>query len=144
MTQAQGFEIGNLDAADAKPATFNVDVMQNEDGEGIVGFTIVGKNSPEYQNASNKVRIENIKRASKRSKQLDTSTDDGAAVVAKTVAANEQTLAMAVTVGWYGFNLEGAPMNFDKAVVEKLFTKYPQWQAMVNAALDNDVNFMKV
>lgn len=147
MTQAQntvvGFEIGDLDAL-PKQVTHRVAVVTNADGDEICGFEIVGKNSPEYQKASNDVRIDNIKRAAKRSKTLDTSTDEGAAAISATVDRNETTIALAVVVNWFGFNLEGAPMTFDKSVVEKLFRTYPQWRSMVSTALDNDGNFMKV
>ena len=148
MNQAQkimsGFEISNLDSTNIQAATHKVAVIEDADGEAISGFIIVGKNSPEYQAASNAVRHENIKRAGKRSKQVDTSTDEGAAALAKTVTSNERTIALAITVGWFGFNLEGSPMTFDKTMVEKLFDKFPQWQVRVNAALENDANFMKV
>lgn len=144
QTIMSGFDISNLDSADTNQITNKVVMIEDEDGEAVTGFIIVGKNSQEYQNASNAIRIEGIKRASKRNKQIDTSTDEGASIVSRTVSANEKTIAMAVTVDWFGFNKEGEPIPFDKAIVEKLFEKYPQWQAKVNSALESDKNFMKV
>jgi hypothetical protein len=142
--KSTGFEVSVLDDATTKQVTFNVAVIKDEDGEDLSGFKIVGKNSPEYQAANNAVRIENIQRASKRSKQIDSSTAEGAALLAKTVASNELTVALACVVDWFGFNMEGAPMDFDKNVVAKMFARYPQWQAMVSNALETDANFMKV
>lgn len=139
-----GFDIGNLDTTDVEQVTFKVAVIEDLDGEPVCGFVIVGKNSPEFQHANNAVRIDNIKRASKRSKQIDTSTEEGATAISKTVSSNEKIVSLAVVVDWFGFLLEGQPMTFDKAIVEKLFAKYPQWQVKVQAALDADANFMKV
>lgn len=149
MNQAQvimngGFELSLLDQVEAAQITFDVALVEDADGNAVVGFKIVGKNSPEYQTANAAVRIDNIKRASARKKALDGSTDEGAAAIARTVDNNERALAQAVVVGWFGFNLEGAPMAFDKAMVEKLFTKYPTWVSKVMNALDNEANFMKV
>ena len=142
--KSTGFEVSLLDDVETKQVTFNVAVIEDADGEDVSGFVIVGKNSPEFQTANNTVRIENIMRASKRSKQIDSSTEDGAALLAKTVTGNEKSIALACVVDWFGFNLEGAPMKFDKATVEKMFTKFPQWQVMVSNALEVDANFMKV
>lgn len=149
MNQAQmivngTFELSALDATEIAQVTHDVALVEDIDGNPVVGFKIVGKNSPEYQGAYNKVRVENIKRASKRKTQIDTSTDAGASAVADTVDNNERTIALAVVVGWFGFNLEGAPMEFNKSYVEKLLVKFPTWQAKVSAALENDANFMKV
>lgn len=141
-SKAAGFEVEDLDKADE--ATFNVAVIKDEEGEPVSGFIIVGKNSPEYQAENEAIRIEGIKRASKRSKQIDTSTDAGAALVAQTVSSNEKRLALAVTVGWFGFNSEGAPLAFNKQMVEKMYAKKPTWLAEVSNALEADGNFTKV
>lgn len=142
--KSKGFEVSLLDAVETKQVTFSVAVIKDEDGEDVSGFLIVGKNSPEFQAANNAVRISNIMRASKRSTQIDSSKEDGAALLAKTVTGNEKSIALAVVVDWFGFDLEGAPMTFDRSVVEKMFAKFPQWQAMVSNALEVDANFMKV
>ncbi len=144
QTIMAGFELGDLDANPLNQVTFNVAVIEDLDGEPKTGFIIVGKNSEEYQLASAAMRQAGIKRSAKRSQAVDTSTDEGAALVNKTVTDNERILALAVVKDWFGFTLEGAPMQFDKLMVEKLFTKFPTWQAKVNLALDNDKNFMKV
>lgn len=138
-----GFSLDDLDAADER-ITFDVAVKEDLDGNPICGFKIVGKNSPEAITASNAIRIANIKRASKRSKQIDSATDEGAAAISRTVELNDRSLAMAITVDWFGFTLEGAPMPFDRSRVEKLFDKYPTWQTKVLNALEVDSNFTKV
>jgi len=141
---AAGFDLGNLDNPDFNQVTHKVAVIEDADGEPVSGFYIVGKNSAEYQEANNVVRHDNIKRASKRSKHIDSSTDEGAQVVANTVDRNEKAIAIAITVGWFGFNAGGQPREFDKALVAKMFDKFPVWQAKVINDLEKDSNFMKV
>lgn len=146
MTQAQvqGFDIDNLDKEEVVQATHKVGVVFNDEGEMVSGFVIVGKNSPQYQQANDALRIQNIKRASKRNKQVDASTDEGAKLISNTASANEKALASAVVVDWFGFNKGGSPLAFDKAVADTMLAKFPTWQAAVTAALEVDGNFMKV
>lgn len=141
MTQAQGFDISALD--NTGPVTHKVSVIDNADGESVSGFIIVGKNSLEFINAASQIRIDNIKRAAKRKQQLDTSTDEGAAVLAKTVDRNDRTSALSVVIGWYGFTANGQEIPFDKAMVEKMFAKFPTWQEKVLKELEAEANFMK-
>lgn len=144
-TQAQvaGFDIDGLDASDNEPITFEVAVIKDDEGNAISGFLIVGKNSEEAVAVNRFIRMENIKRAAKRRKSVDTSTDEGAAIVAKTVDNNDRLTALAITVGWFGFNKGGVPITFDKALVEKMFDKYPRWQELVLNAFEEDANFTK-
>lgn len=138
--QNVGFDIAKLDQVSG-PVTHKVSVIDDIDGNSVSGFIMVGKNSPEYQKVQQAIRIENIKRASKRKQTIDTTKDEGAAVVARTVEQNDRMTALAVVTGWYGFNSEGAPMYFNKQIVEKMFDVYPTWQAKVLAALEEDANF---
>ena len=148
MTQAQalvqsGFSIDNLDDAANSAATFRVAVIVDADGEDKSGFVIVGKNSPEYQAAARAIRIDGLKRSSKRKSALDTSTDEGAGVVAKAIDANELTLAASVVVDWFGFASNGASAAYSKETAAKLLAKYPTWREKITAALDVDANFIK-
>ncbi len=140
--KAQGFNIDELD--NDVVVTHKCSVVEDADGESVCGFILVGKNSPEHQNAANAVRVGNIQRAGKRKTQLDTATAEGASIVSKTVAKNDRTIALAVVTGWYGFMSGGKEMPFNKELVEKMFDKYPQWQVKVLADLDIEANFMKV
>jgi hypothetical protein len=143
MNQAQGFDIDLLDNDTINQAIHQVPVIFNEMGDPVSGFVIVGKNSDQYRQVQEDIRIENIKRAARRQVKVDTSTDEGAAVVVKTMDDNERRTALAITVGWFGMNKGGQPMIFDKAVVEKMYNKFPQWQERVLADLEKDANFMK-
>jgi hypothetical protein len=137
-----GFNIDDLDAVDQTTHTHSVSVIDDEDGNPITGFVIVGKNSKEYQEVAQTVRIDNIKRAAKRKQQIDTATDAGAGIVARTVAGNDNAVALAVVVGWFGMLSGGEQMAFDKNMVSRMFAKFPQWEVKVLAALEADANFM--
>lgn len=141
QSQNKGFDLDQLD--NDQVITHSVAVLQDDDGNDVTGFIIVGKNSPEYQEASKSVRINNIKRASRRKGQIDSASDVGAALIAKTVEEGDRALALSVVIGWFGMLKNGQLMKFDKEVVAKMFQKYPQWQAKVLAALEDDANFMK-
>jgi len=148
MTQAQnilasGFDIGSLDQADVSQITHRVVVVVNADGDDECGFDIVGKNSPEYQAAQQSIRVDGLKRAAKRKTQLDTSTDEGAGAVARTIERNEMSLALSVVKGWFGFKNGGVDATFDKAVVEKLLTRFPTWKDKITSALEVESNFLK-
>ncbi len=142
--QAKGIDVDFIDVPILKEPTFDVVFLQDEDGNPVSGFRIVGKNSPQYQEIDNSLRIEGIMKSSKRSTQLDTSNEDGAGILAKTIKGNERAIALAVTTDWFGFNSEGAARQFDRNIVEKLLVKYPTWVTKINAALDKDKNFMTV
>lgn len=142
QAQVQGFDVNDLDATTG-PATHKVSVIDDIEGNPVSGFIIVGKNSKECQEATKQNRINNIKRASKRKQQIDAASDIGAAVIAKTVEEGDRTMALSVVIGWFGMLSGGELIKFDKKIVEKMFDKYPTWQAKVLAALEDDANFLK-
>ncbi len=140
--EAAGFDIEDLDVEGE--ATLKVALIKDEEGEAISGFIIVGKDSPQYQAETQAIRTENIQRSAKRNKAIDTKTEDGARLVAETLAKNERRLALAVTVGWFGFKSEGAPIAFRKDMVEKMYLKKQTWVDEVTAKLDANEGFTKV
>lgn len=145
-TAQVGFDINTLNDTVA-PAPHRVGIFFNEEDVAITGFLILGKNSAEYQKAMHNIRVANIKRAglaAKRSKKgIDSSTDDGAEIVAATVAANDRIIAESVIIGWFGFTSGGVEIDFDRGVLKNMLTKYPQWQASVLAELEEEANFTK-
>ena len=56
---------------------------------------------------------------------------------------NEMTLSLSVVKGWFGFKQGGVEAPFNKGAVAKMFSKYPTWKDKVNAALENESNFIK-
>lgn len=147
MTTAQttGIELDQILHSDAiTRATHKVPFVTNVQGDPIVGFIIVGKNSEEYVGADKLNRVTGLQAASKRQKELDTKeAADSELLVNATDEQNIRT-ATAVTVGWFGFNVEGAPATFDRAKAAAIIQKMPAWRNMILVALNNDANFMKV
>jgi hypothetical protein len=147
MTQAQdiiasGFDLAFLDAPQDEQVS-RVIVVTNADGDDECGFIVVGKNSQQYQDAQHQIRVEGLKRSSKRKTQIDTSTDQGAATLAKTIERNEITLAKAVVVGWFGFKSGGKEAPFNSAMLDKMFAVKPTWKDKINAQVENEANFSK-
>lgn len=142
MTQVTGFDLDQLDS-DVVETLVKVVVIVDADGNDKSGFYITGKNSQEFQEASRQVRIDGLKRSSKRKTALDTSTDEGAGAVAKLIESNEIALACAVVKDWFGFESKGVAAKFDKQMLAKMFQKMPTWKDKVTAALENEANFLK-
>jgi hypothetical protein len=135
-----GFDLENLDAV--QDITHNCTLISDEDGEPLTGFILAGKNSDDYTAAIGRIRIDNIMRAGKRKQNIDTATEEGAGVVAKTVARNDRATALAVIVGWFGFRKGGKLTPFDKDMLPTLLDKFPQWQIKVLADIEVEANFM--
>ncbi len=142
ITKTAGFDIDSL-PAEAGQITYDVPLIFNADGDAISGYRVVGKNSPEYQTEFEAVRVEGIMKAGRRKVALDTSTPEGAATLARMIKGQETRIALAVVVGWFGFQKGGVDAPFDKEVVRATFKKYPTWRTKVSDALENDGNFIK-
>jgi hypothetical protein len=148
MTQAQniiagGFDLDQLDVP-MEENLHKVVVVSDIDGNDKCGFYIASKNSAAYQEAARQVRIDGLKRSSKRKTTLDTSTDEGAASVAKLIDANELALVCSVVKDWFGFESKGVAAPFDITTVAKMMVKMPTWREKISAALENESNFLKV
>ncbi len=138
------FDFDELDTVDYGSITHRVAVREDSEGNPISGFIIVGKNSPQYLTVTGNVRTANIQRSAKRGRAIETATKEGAALVSKTVVANDKAIALAVVVDWFGMTKGGKPMEFSKEAVLRAFQKLPTWQNKVLAALEVDANFTKV
>ncbi|TFW15970.1 hypothetical protein [Duganella callida] len=141
---ATGFDISALTAAPADPATFNVDLIFNADGDAVSGLICVGKNSHQYQEITKTIRAENLKRGARTGTAIDTKTDEGAALAVDLSNENAKRIALAVTVGWFGFTSAGAPAPFDKNLIKAGFDSRPTWVDAVTAGLEKDANFSKL
>jgi hypothetical protein len=142
MTQAVGFDLDQLTGT-AEEVLFKVGVVQDAEGNDKCGFFIASKNSTEYQDAARLVRIDGLKRAAKRKTALDTSTDEGAGIIAKMIEANEIALASSVVKNWFGFEKQGMPAPFDKAMVPAMLSRMPTWRDKITVALESEANFLK-
>ena len=141
---ASDFDIDNLDNPTTNDVAFKCAVREDDDGEPISGFMVVGKNSDEYQAVMNSIRIANLQRSAKRKEQIDAKTEEGAGAVVSVLKNNDRAIAMAIVVDWFGFSKGGVPVPFDKKTVEAMFDKFPTWQTKVLTALEKDSNFTKV
>lgn len=135
------FDIGSLDATAS--ATFNVAVIEDANGDPKSGFIIVSKNSPQFQEAAHKIRVEGLVRASKRKAAIDTASKEGAEVMANAINANDLLLAVSVVTGWFGFANNGQQAEFDAAIAKQMLTKFPTWRQKVLDELEKDANFIK-
>jgi hypothetical protein len=137
-------EIGRLTQSGLNQVQHPVNLIFDAEGAPLAGFYIVGKNSQEYQDEKARQRIEGIMRSNQRNKQVDSATEEGAKIIAESIDKSEHSMAVAVTVGWFGFGEEGAAATFDRKVAEQILTQMPMWQTKVTQALEQDANFMKV
>jgi hypothetical protein len=131
----------DLDAVPTTEPIFDVAFASDEDGKPVYGFTVVGKNSANYQKASTAIRAAALRRASNRKSALDATTEQGSLAIAETIDKNELALATAVVVGWFGFGSGGQLVDFDAARVGPLLAKHPTWREKISAALEVDANF---
>lgn len=133
-----------LNPEDKTEATAKVPLIFNDVGDAVSGLIIVGKNSPQAQVASRKVQVAQVMRSANRKTALDTTTETGAGALLDTVELNNQAMALAVTVGWYGFSMNGAEAVFDPEAVAAMFKKFPSFQDKVLKTLEVEANFLKV
>jgi hypothetical protein len=143
VTQTTGSDLVALLSDNQTPVTFRVPVIFDADGNDKSGFIIVGRNSQQYMSIQETIRVENVKRSSRTSTKIDTTTDVGAETAIKLADENERRTVVAVTVGWFGWQVQGTDAPFDPDTVVKMFEKYPTWQDKVNDALNKDSNFFK-
>lgn len=139
-TSAAGFDLALIDKPEA--ITHRVPVMLDDDGEGIVGFVIVSKDTPQYIAVAQRLRVSGIKRQAVKGERIDTGTDAGALQFDNMVRDNETELAASVVVDWFGFTNGGAPAAFDPAMVRNALAARPSWRNKVMIALEVEANFL--
>lgn len=139
----KGFDIDLLDSIDQSVVTHRISLLQDEDGNDKSGVIIVGKNSPQFQTVTAEIRKLNIFKAQKRGRAMDGTTEEGAAAMTRSIAAQERKIAEAITVDWFGFEKGGISIPLDKAILSKMFDRFPHWITRIHAGLDTDANFMK-
>lgn len=130
----------NLPALDL---TSDVILTTNDDGDEVLGFTIVGKNSQQYRDQVKANRVSAHQRGAKKKTQIDASTESGARELVDLIAKNDQKTAAAVVVNWRGFTVGGKPAPFNKDQVIELLEAYPSWIDKILIALEAEANFTK-
>jgi hypothetical protein len=123
-------------------ATQKVGVAFDDEGAPTVGFIIVGKDSKQYRDTAARLRAAGIRRGAVKSQRIDTKTEDGAAQFDAILQKNEEELAVAVIIDWFGFTSNGEPAAFSSDAVRKVFQARPTWREKVSAALENEAAFL--
>lgn len=136
------FNLDNIDSVSVA-APIRVVVAVDDNGDDVCGFLVAGKNSPQYQLESQRIRADALRRASNRKSALEASTEAGATALAKAIDANELALAKALLVDWFGFGRNGIAAPFDAAVAHSLVVKYPTWRDKIIATVEADANFIR-
>ena len=132
----------DLDSITAsKEATQKVGVKFDDDGNPTAGFVIVGKDSHQYRSAEQRLRAAALKRQAQKSQRIDSKTDEGSVTLARLIDKNDEELAVAVVVDWFGFTSGGAPATFTTEAVRKAFQARPSWREKVSASLENEAGF---
>ena len=126
----------------SRDATQKVGVMFDSEGEPTAGFVIVGKDSPQYREVTERLRVAGVKRGANHKERIDTKTDEGALEFDRTVQRNEVEIAVAVTVGWFGFVSGGAEVPFSQTRLREVFAAKPTWRERVSIALENEAGFL--
>lgn len=145
MNEAQALQVNGFDLdllTDPSALTHRVAVAWDADGNETAGFIIVGKDSPQYQQMSERLRAAGIKRGAIRSQRIDTKTDEGAVQLHQLMQKNEFELAVAVVVDWFGFKKGGQPVEFNVHMVRDMLTKKPTWREKITAELEVEANFL--
>ena len=121
--------------------TADVVFEYNKDGTPKTGLKIVGPDSVQYLNAQVANRVRNRKRNA-TGQTIDLKTDEGQLEIENVTKENLFSVAVAVTVDWFGFTNGGQPAAFDIEQVKKIFAAKPSWQDKVIAALDREADFL--
>jgi hypothetical protein len=129
------FSLGN------EQITSQVVLAFDDEGQPKAWFDIVSKDSDQYRNAAEKLRVVGIKRGA-AGKKIDTKTDDGAARLDGIIQRNEFELAVAVVVGWGGFGAAGQPAPLTDEALRKVLTAKPTWREKIIAALEDEASFL--
>lgn len=143
MTQDKplSFDLDAVDTSVDEP--LRVVVAIDAEGNDVCGFLVAGKNSKEYQKEAQRIRAAALRRAANRKSASDTATEAGSVALAKTIDENEQSLAAAIVVNWFGFARQGVAVPFDRSVAAGLLAKYPTWREKVMVAVEAEANFLK-
>lgn len=132
-----------LDQVQEEPGTQRVAVGWDEEGEPREGFIIVGKDSEEYQRTIGQQRQRAIRRQAVKRTRFDLKTEEGAEQLDVTLRQNETEVAVAITVGWFGFTLKGEPAPFVKDRMVQILAVKPSWRDRILGALEDEAAFLK-
>lgn len=122
--------------------TNDVAVLFSEAGDPIAGFKVLDTTSDEFRKAKRVNDVENLQRSSARKKPIDLSTENGAGAAVDIMESGNRKLAMAITVGWYGFSADGKPADFSKDALAKMLELRPAWVDKILSKAHEAANFL--
>lgn len=127
-----------------KDEVIDVPMLFDDDGKATDGFKVVGANSKTYQEVDRKWKLLNVKKVARRGRDIDASTETGAAELVDMMAKREAAIAKACIVSIYGFTSEGEPAKLSDETLEAIFSARPRWRTKVVAAIEADQLFTTV
>lgn len=125
----------------AQAATVDVVVEYDKEGKPKAGLKIVGPDSVQYLNAQVAQRVAMRLRGVKN--PVDQSTEAGQIELDQMNQAGSVKTAIAVTVGWFGFeNDDGTEAAFNPGMVPAIFEAHPSVKDSVIIALNREADFL--
>lgn len=134
-------DLSNLSAA--KVELIDVPLVFDDEGEPTDGFKCVGSNSDEYQNAEREWQLTNLKKAARRGRGIDASTQNGAVELADALHRQELALTKACIKEIYGFTTNGQPASLNDETLNAIFKARPTWVGKTLAEIRMDRGFTK-
>lgn len=136
-------DLDKLDADDRATTKVYITGSSGQDGDSkdASGFVVLGPNSAEYQKASLQTSAIAIKQS--KGEALDFETEEGLEEARKRGQDRAKLMAMACTVGMFGFESGGKPVEFSRDVLSAILDKRPLWAARIASTIENESNFTK-
>lgn len=126
-----------------KQEPIDVPLVFDDDGNAVDGVKVVSADSQEYQEADRAWKTANVKKVARRGPNFDMKTEEGAQAIVDTTEKREMAVAIACTVGIYGFTLEGKPAELNDETLRMLFTAKPTWRSKVVGVIERDRVFTR-
>lgn len=134
-------DLKDLAKQDPNTITTDVQVKFDNDGNPIEGFKVVGTNSTMYQDVIRQWSVRNVRKSAVKSRAPDARTEEGALDWVNSLQDRAQAIAIACTVGLYGFTDGDGPAVANPETLKRIFIARPAWKDKVVAAVENDALF---
>lgn len=122
-------DISKIKALKTDLITIVLATEENEDGDALEsGFKALGSNSDEYQVIDRAWNKANLKKAAKRGRGIDASTDTGAEELTKSLKKRDLAMVNACVKEIFGFtDAKGEPLPVEPETFEAIFADAPEW-----------------
>lgn len=126
---------------DTRAEIIDAPLLFDSEGQPASGFKVMGSNSPQYQEADRRWRLANVRKAARRGRGIEASTETGAAELVDLVAKRELAVCVACIVEIYGFTKDGEPAKLNEATLNEIFKARPTWRSKVAAIVESEDGF---